>query len=150
VLCGVGIVGAAHTFFADPRNILVTAGSLVASFLLLEVGARLFLGTPPAFPSDGPSFFLSSMLRTAAPDAAVFHAGGMPYSLARAALRVDLGQPPEFLQPSERPPAAMLTTELVCSIVYGSAYKGFVDVSRAPLVLFPQRYTPRAGAARRV
>jgi hypothetical protein len=65
-------------------------------------------------------------------------------------LRTDLAQPPGLLPFSERPPAAMLTTELVCSIAYESAYKGFVDVSREPTVVFPDRFTPRPDATRHV
>jgi hypothetical protein len=90
------------------------------------------------------------MLRTAAPDAAVFHSGGLPNFLARTVLRTDLARRPELVPASERPPAALLTTELVCAIAYGSAYTVFVDVSREPTVLFPDRFTPRPGATRRV
>jgi hypothetical protein len=151
VLCGGGIICTAHRLYADPRNILVTAGSVVAALLLLELGARLFLGAPPAFPSgDGPSFFLANTLRAAAPDAAVFHAGGIPHALARTVLRADLAQPPGLVPFAERPPSAMLTAELVCSIAYGSAYDGFIDVSREATIIFPERFTPRPGATRRV
>src|SRR4029077_20527712 len=40
--------------------------------------------------------------------------------------------------------------ELVCSIAYGGRYDGFIDVSREPTVLFPERFTPRPAATRRV
>jgi hypothetical protein len=151
VLCGVGMLWAAHRVFEDPRHIVLSSTAVVAGFVLLEIGVRLFLGVPPAFPTgDGPSFFLPNMLRNAAPDAGVFHAQGLPNFLARAVLRVDLARKPEFVPPSERAPAALLTTELVCAIAYGSAYTGFVDVSRERMVLFPERFTPRPGAQRRV
>jgi hypothetical protein len=152
LLCGCGIVCAAHRVFADRRNIWLTTGSIVVACMLLELGARLFLGRPPAFPTgDGPSFFLPNLLRTAAPDAAVFRSAGIPFSLARAVLvRTDLSQPPGLVPPSERPPAALLTTELVCSIAYGAAYTGFVDVGREPSIVFPARFAPRPGATRRV
>lgn len=51
---------------------------------------------------------------------------------------------------ADRPPSAMVTKEIVCSIVYGPAYAGVLDVSRERAVVFPDRVTPRAGATRRV
>lgn len=149
LLCGAGIIGAAYRFHADPRDLLVAGGSVVVTFAFLELTARLVLGTPPAFPSgDGPSFFLANTLRMAAPDAAVFHVGGVPHALARTVLRADLAQP--LVPFAERPPSAMLSAELVCSIAYGSAYDGFIDVSREATIVFPERFTPRPGATRRV
>jgi hypothetical protein len=151
VLCGAGILWAAHHLCADPRHVALAAGAFVAGFVFLEVAVRLFLGTPTAYPVEGgPHFFLADALRTTAPDAPVFRREGIPDFLARNALRADLARPGEDTPPTERPPAPMLTTELVCSIVYGAAYHGVLDVSREHTVIFPDRFTPRPDAARHV
>ncbi|MFI5365353.1 MAG: SGNH/GDSL hydrolase family protein, partial [Candidatus Binatia bacterium] len=47
-------------------------------------------------------------------------------------------------------PGAMLTKEILCSIAYGTAYSGVIDVSHARAEVFPERVTPRPGATRRV
>lgn len=147
LLCGAGIVCAAHRSFADRREVLLAVASVVAGFLLLEVGARVLLGTPPAYPlGDGPHFLLSTMLRTTAPDAPMFLKGAVPYFLERNAMRGDLGG----ATMADRPPGAMLTKEIVCSIAYGSAYAGVIDVQRERAVVFPEHPTPRPDAARRV
>src|SRR6185436_6490567 len=58
-LCGVGALLALHQMYRDPRLIALSAGSVVAAFALLELGARTFLGPPPAYPiGDGPHFLL--------------------------------------------------------------------------------------------
>ncbi len=151
LLGGAGLLFAAHRAYADRRNVVLTAGSVVAGFVLLEIGARVVLGSPPAYPvGDGPHFLLANALRTTAPDAQAFRTEGVPGFLARNALQADLARPGELTPPSERPPAPMLTTELVCSIVYGAAYSGILDTSREPTVVFPERFTPRVGASRRV
>lgn len=151
VLCGAGMLFAAHQAFADVRNVWLTCGAVVAGFAVLEVAARLFLGVPPAFPvGDGPHLLLKHALRTTPPDAQAFRTEGVPYALARDALRGDLAVPGEALEPADRPPSVMVTREIVCSIVYGPAYKGLIDVRREPSVVFPERFTPRAGTAPRV
>jgi hypothetical protein len=62
-LCGCGVVCAAHRLYADRRNTALTAGSVVEGFMLLEIGARLFLPRPPALPpGDGP--FTRAMFAT--------------------------------------------------------------------------------------
>src|SRR5262245_12443234 len=78
-LCGVGVVWAAHRFYADPRNALLSAASVVAGLLLLEIATRVFLGTPPAYPiGDGPHLFLATVLRTTGPDSPSFLTGEVP------------------------------------------------------------------------
>src|SRR5262245_13984610 len=55
LLCGVGVLLALHQTYADRRLIALSAGSFVVAFALLELGARAFLGPPPAYPiGDGP------------------------------------------------------------------------------------------------
>lgn len=150
-LCGAGVLFAAHGLFADVRNVWLTCGAVVFGFLLLEVGARAFLGMPPAFSvGDGPHLLLTHALRTTPPDAQAFQTEGVPYALARDALRGDLARPGEATAPADRPPSAMVTREIVCSIVYGSAYPGLIDVKREASVVFPERFTPRSGTSPRV
>ena len=147
LLCGAGMLCTAHRFYADPRHVVLTAGSVLASLLLLEVGARLFLGPPPAYPvGDGPHFLLANVLKTTAPDSPTFHMGAVPAFLERNAMRGD----PEATAMTDRPPSAMVTKEIVCSIAYGSAYSGVIDVSRERALVFPERVTARPGASRRV
>ena len=146
-LCGAGILWAAHRFYADARDVLLTAGSVVAGLLLIEVGARVFLGAPPAYPvGDGPHFLLATMLRTTGPDSPMFLRGAVPYFLERNAMQADLGG----ATMADRPPGAMLTREIVCSIVYGPAYAGVLDVRRELAVVFPEHLAPRPDAPRRV
>jgi lysophospholipase L1-like esterase len=146
-LCGAGLLCAAHRFYADRRDVLLTAVSVLLAFLILEVGARLFLGTPPAYPvGEGPHFLLATVLRTIGPDSPTFHKGAIPPLLERIAMRGD----PKAMAIADRPPSAMVTKEIVCSIAYGSAYQGVIDVSREREAVFPERLTPRPGAARRV
>ena len=146
-LCAVGILWTAHRFYTDPRNVLLTAGSVIASFALLEVGARVFLGTPPAYPvGDGPHFLLATVLRTIGPDSETFHMGAVPDFLERNAMRGE----PDAGTMTERPPSAMVTKEIVCSIAYGAAYSGVIDVSRQRADVFPDQLAPRPGATRRV
>jgi hypothetical protein len=76
----------------------------------------------------------------------MFQQGAMPYFLERQVLQGDPGGGTM----EERPPSAMLTKEIVCSIVYGSAYTGVIDVSRDRAEVFPDRVAPRPGALRRV
>jgi hypothetical protein len=147
LLCGAGVVWAAHSLYADSRNVLLTTSSVLVSFAVLELGARFFLGHAPAYPvGNGPHFLLSTLLRTTGPDSPMFQQGAMPYFLEQQAMEGDLrGGTME-----ERPPGAMLTKEVVCSIVYGSAYSGVIDVSRERAEVFPDRIASRPGASRRV
>jgi len=148
VLCGVGILFAAHRLYADPRNALLTAGAVIAGVAVLELGARLFLGTPPAYPSgEGPHFLLANILRTKGPDSQAFHAGAVPSFLERSAMR---GGDPNAVRMTDRPPSAMVTNEIVCSIAYGPAYRGVIDVSRERDMVFPEPVTPRPNVSRRV
>jgi len=145
-LCGVGLLWSAHRLYADPRNVLLTTASVAASFLLLEIAARLFLGMPPAFPAEQkPHFFLSTLLRTLGPDSPTFR-GALPYFLETNAMRAD----PRAGRMEDRAPSAMVTREIVCSIVYGPAYAGVLDVTRERAVVFPESATVPAGTARRV
>jgi hypothetical protein len=50
----------------------------------------------------------------------------------------------------DRPPSAMVTKEIVCSIVYGDAYTGVIDVRRELARVFPQPVPSRPGTTRRV
>jgi hypothetical protein len=147
LLAGTGLLWAAHRWFADRRNILLTAGSVVVSLLFVEAAARLFLGTPPAYPiGDGPHFLLSSVLRTTGPDSPTFHHGAVPGFLERIAMRGD----PDARAIADRPPSVMVTREIVCSIAYGGKYSGVIDVSRELAQVFPEHVAPRPGASRRV
>ncbi|MEO8601926.1 MAG: SGNH/GDSL hydrolase family protein [bacterium] len=151
LLCGGGVLFAAHRLYAVRGSAWLTVGSVLFTLLVLEGATRLLLGPPPAYPiGDGPYFLLSDTLRTMAPDSRPFRMDGVPDFLARRALVGDLARPGEQTPPTERPPAAMMTTELVCAIVYGNAYHGVLDVSREPRVVFPARFTPRPEATRRV
>jgi acetyltransferase-like isoleucine patch superfamily enzyme len=63
-LCGVGALLALHQMYGDRRLIALSAGSVVVAFALLELGARTFLGPPPAYPiGDGPHLLLANVLR---------------------------------------------------------------------------------------
>jgi len=151
LLLGTGFLIAAHRACTDPREILLTAVSAAFGFAILEVGARLFLGAPPSYPiQEGPQLLLANALRLTAPDAQAFRGGEIPHFLASNALQADLARPGEQTPATERPPAPLLTSELVCSIVYGAAYQGVLDVSREREVIFPDRFTPRPDVARRV
>jgi len=147
LLCGAGVLCAAHRFYADPRHVALSAGSLLASFVVLELGARLFLGTPPAFPvGDGPHLLLAHSLRTTGPDSPTFHMGAVPEFVERNVMRGD----PDAMAMWDRPPSAMVTKEIVCSIVYGDRYSGVFDVRHERERVFPERVPPRPGATRRV
>jgi len=151
LLCGAGVLFTAHNLYAAPWSIGLTIGSVIVSLLGVEVATRAALSTPPAFAvGDGPHFWLADALRTTPPDARAFRMAGIPDLLARRALQGDLARPAELTPPSERPPAALLTSELVCDIAYGAAYHGVLDINRAPRLEFPDRFTPRRDAARRV
>jgi hypothetical protein len=146
-LCGVGIVWTAHTLYDDGRNMLLTAGSVAAAFIVLEAGARLFLGSAPAYPiGSGPHFLLSTLLRSTGPDSPMFQRGSIPYFVEQQAMAAN----PDGGTMEERPPGAMMTREIVCSIAYGPAYAGAVDVSRERAEVFPDPFVPRADASRRV
>jgi lysophospholipase L1-like esterase len=63
-LVGFGTVWTAHRLFEDGRNVLLATVALAASLVLLEIGCRLFLPPPPAFPtSDGVHLFLADAMR---------------------------------------------------------------------------------------
>jgi len=146
-LCGVGVLWAAHSVYADSRNMLVTAGAVAASFLILEGATRLLIGNAPAYPvGNGPHLLLSTLLRTTGPDSSMFQHGAMPYFLEMNAMEGDL----KAASIAERPPSAMVTKEIVCSIVYGAAYSGVIDVSRERGLVFPEGVVSRPGATRRV
>jgi len=145
-LCGVGALLALHHMYRDARLIALSAGSVVVAFALLELGARTFLGPPPAYPiGDGPYFLLANALRTIAPDSAAYHHGAIPYLLEQQVMRGEIDGPTE-----DRPPSAMVTKEIVCSIVYGAAYTGAIDVRRELARVFPQPVPSRPGTSRRV
>jgi len=146
-LCGVGVFLALHRMYADARLVAVSAVSVLAAFVLLEVGARTVLGPPPAYPiGDGPHFLLVNVLRTIGPDSPTHHVGAIPYVLERYVMRGDIEACPMV----DRPPSAMVTKEIVCSIVYGDAYTGVIDVSRERARVFPELVASRPGTARRV
>jgi hypothetical protein len=145
-LCGVGVLLSLHHTYADPRLVALTSVSVVASLLLLEIGARTFLGPPPAYPiGDGPHFLLAKVLRRIGPDSPAHHHGAIPYRLEREVMRGEIDGPM-----GERPPSAMVTKEIVCSIVYGEAYTGVIDVRRELARVFPQPVPSRPGTRRRV
>jgi hypothetical protein len=146
-LVGFGLLWTAHRAFADSRNLLLTGGSILSAFVLLELGVRIGLGPPPAYPiGSGPHFFLSTLLRTTGPDSPMFQHGAMPAFLERRAMGGNLAAGTM----EERPPGAMITREIVCAIAYGAEYRGVVDVSRERAEVYPDRIAPRADATRRV
>jgi hypothetical protein len=146
-LCGVGVFLALHHMYADPRLVAVSAVSVLAALLLVELGARTLLGPPPAYPiGEGPHFLLANVLRTTAPDSPTHHVGAIPYVLERQVMRGDIDACPMV----DRPPSAMVTKEIVCSIVYGDAYTGVIDVGRERARVFPQPAPSRPGTSRRV
>src|SRR5205807_5604267 len=68
-LCGIGVFLALHQMYADPRLVAVSAVSVLAAFVLMELGVRTLLGPPPAYTiGDGPHFLLANVLRTIGPD----------------------------------------------------------------------------------
>ena len=147
LLCGIGVFLALHQMYADPRLVAVSAVSVVVAFMLLELGARTVLGPPPAYPiGDGPHFLLANMLRTVGPDSPTHHVGAVPYGLEQQVMRGDIDGGAMV----DRPPAAMVTKEIVCSIVYGDAYTGVIDVGRERARVFPELVASRPGTARRV
>src|SRR5438445_8940611 len=147
LLCGVGVFLALHQMYADARLVAVSAVSVVVAFMLLELGARTVLGPPPAYPiGDGPHFLLANMLRTVGPDSPTHRAGAIPYVLEQQVMRGDI----DAQEMVDRPPAAMVTKEIVCSIVYGDAYTGVIDVGRERARVFPELVPSRPGTTRRV
>jgi lysophospholipase L1-like esterase len=124
----------------------LSAGSVVAAFALLELGARIFLGPPPAYPiGDGPHLLLANVLRFTGPDSPTYQHGAIPYWLEQQVMRGEIDGPME-----NRPPPAMVTKEIVCSIVYGDAYTSVIDVRRELAQVFPQPVPSRPGTSRRV
>lgn len=147
LLCGIGMLCSAHTVAAEPRNVRRTALSVLATGLLLESGARLVLGPPPAYPvGQGPSFLLATMLRTAGPDSYTFHVGGIPDRVARATMDA----PPGGGRMEDRPPSQMVTREIVCTVAYGSAYTGSFQALDDHTQGLPENFARRPGAARTV
>jgi hypothetical protein len=145
-LFGVGALLALHRMYGDPRLIALSAGSVVAAFALLEIGARTFLGPPPAYPiGDGPHFLLANVLRRIGPDSPAHHHGAIPRLLEQHVMRGEIDGPMDT-----RPPSAMVTKEIVCSIVYGDSYTGAIDVRRELAQVFPQPVPSRPGTSRRV
>lgn len=64
LLFGVGLCGSAHRLFADARNVALLLSSSVLALVLVELGARSLLPSPPAFPvRDGPHLLLADALR---------------------------------------------------------------------------------------
>ncbi len=56
---GAGMVLAAHRTFAQRRDVALLAGAVFVALLALEVGSRMLLPPPPAFPSkDEPHFLM--------------------------------------------------------------------------------------------
>ncbi|HVM95125.1 MAG TPA: hypothetical protein VMT89_01995, partial [Candidatus Acidoferrales bacterium] len=147
VFCGVGLLFSAHRIYADPRDALLTIAGAGLALFVLEFGVRLFLPPPPAYPiGDGPHLLLSTFLRTTGPDSSLFRAGAMPRFLEREAMQADLAGPTL----ADRPPSAMLTKEIVCSILYGSTYSGVIDVDRERSAVFPDEIQEHPGKTRRV
>jgi hypothetical protein len=70
----------------------------------------------------------------------------IPSFLERRVMRPD----PEAMGMAARPPGAMVTREIVCSIAYGSAYTPLVETIADHTEVLPERFTPRSGASRRV
>lgn len=145
---GVGVVLAGHQAFDDPRNILLTGFSLILTLVLVEAGTRALLPPPPAYPvgGEGPYFLLANVLRTMGPDSPTFQHGAVPFLVERNAMQADLGGGTM----AERPPSAMLTREIVCSIAYGKAYTGVIDVTPELEQVFPTARPPIVADARRV
>ncbi len=145
-LFGVGVCLTLHQMWSDPRLVATSALSFAAALALLELGTRMFLGPPPAYPiGDGPHFLLADVLRTAAPDSPTHHHGAIPYLLEREVMHGEIDGPMGI-----RPPSAMVTKEIVCSIVYGDAYTGAVDVRGELARVFPRPVPSRPGTSRRV
>src|SRR5439155_2970340 len=110
-LCGIGVFLALHQMYADPRLVAVSAVSVLAALVLMELGARTLLGPPPAYSiGDGPHFLLANVLRTIGPDSPTHRAGAIPYVLERQVMRGDI----DAQDMEDRPPAAMVTKEIVC------------------------------------
>jgi hypothetical protein len=64
VLVGAGTLATAHRVLEDRRNVLLAVVALAVSFLLLEIGCRLLLPPPPAFPTgEGVHLFLADAMR---------------------------------------------------------------------------------------
>jgi len=146
-LCGVGLLFGAHTAYAEPLNGALTAGAVVVALLLVEAGARLFAGAPPAYPlGDGPHLLLTTLLRTTGPDANMFHMSRIPSFLERRVMKPD----PDAMGMAARPPGTMVTREIVCSIAYGSAYTPLVETIADHTEVLPERFTPRSDVSRRV
>ena len=147
LLCGAGLLFGAHAAYVDPLNGALTAGAVVVALLVVEAGARLFAGVPPAYPSgDGPHLLLTTMLRTTGPDANMFHIWRIPSFLERRVMQPD----PAATGMAARPPAAMVTREIVCSIAYGSAYTPLIETIEDHAEVVPERFIPRPGISRRV
>lgn len=149
LLLGVGILWAIHPAYADRRATLVSAGSVVVSLAFLEVASRLFFGPPPVYPTrSGPHLLLADTIRTADPPPMI-RTEGMPRLVTQNAFE-NIGRPQNFASSGMDAPALMLTMEFVCSIAYESAYRGLVDFSAEQAVMFPTRFTPRAGTGSHV
>lgn len=148
LLCGVGIVCAAHRAYADPRNLLLTATSVVVGFALLEITARIVLPHPPSYPipPEGPQFLLANVVRTTGPDSPSFFAGELPAFLEKTVM----SGVPNAGSMTERPPSAMVTREIVCAIAYGRAHSPVTDIRHELEEVFPDPFIERAGASRRV
>jgi len=64
LLFGIAVFWSAHRALEPRGNTALLVGSLMVSFLVLELGARLFLPPPPGFPSNGgPHLLLADALR---------------------------------------------------------------------------------------
>ncbi len=148
LLFGSGLVLGWHRIYRDQRNGMLTGISICVTLGLVEVGARIWLPAPPAFPIpiEGPQFLLANVLRTMGPDSPTFQHGAMPSVLERVAMQADLNGPTM----TARPPSAMLTREIVCSIAYGSAYSGVIDVTSEREQVFPSQRPPVPANAKRV
>ncbi|MBI3782468.1 MAG: hypothetical protein HY270_03605 [Deltaproteobacteria bacterium] len=146
-LCGAGLLFSAHQMYADWRNVPLTLAGIVVSLAILEVAVRLSLGPPPAYsPGDGPHLLLATFVRSTGPDSPLFQTGAMPELVAKQAMQGDLNG----RTMTDRPPGAMVTKEIVCSIVYGSAYSGVLDVSQQRSDVFPEHVDVRPQHTRRV
>jgi len=152
VLCGAGVVLTAHRACADWRDVALAGASATISLVLLEAVTRALGPAPPVFPTGGGvHLLLAGALRTAPPDGPAFRTEGPPAALVRRALtNTDLARPGDTTPPDDRPPSAAVATEIACSIAYGPAYVPLIDVQRERTIVFPDRYIPRVGAARRV
>jgi lysophospholipase L1-like esterase len=64
VLVGIGTLWTAHRAFEGGAETLLAVAAATASLVLLEIGCRLLLPPPPAFPtSEGVHFFLADAMR---------------------------------------------------------------------------------------